>query len=106
MRKLIYISIIALTALGGCSAVTDKPATHTVLIKDMQFVPEEITVKKGDTIIWINQDMVAHDVTEEKTKAWTSSMLADGQSWKMAVNAEADYYCSIHVVMKGRIKLK
>jgi plastocyanin len=32
----------------------------TVEIKDMKFQPAEITVKKGDTIVWINHDMVTH----------------------------------------------
>lgn len=31
----------------------------------MKFVPDDITVKKDDTIVWINRDMTAHDVTEE-----------------------------------------
>ena len=29
-------------------------------------------VQKGDTVVWINHDIVAHDVTEETGKAWTS----------------------------------
>jgi plastocyanin len=72
----------------------------------MKFVPADITVHKGDTVIWINKDMVAHDVTEETAKAWTSSPISFGGSWKMEVTEEADYYCSIHAVMKGKLKLE
>jgi plastocyanin len=50
--------------------------------------------------------MVAHCVTEETTKAWTSSNIAAGASWKMAVNSSADYFCAIHLVMKGKIKIE
>lgn len=72
----------------------------------MKFVPDDITVNKGDTIIWINRDIVPHDVTEEETKAWTSRPILPGKSWKMKVTVPSNYYCSIHLVMKGRIRIQ
>lgn len=91
--------------LGSCSSNTEKPTLHTVEIKDMKFVPDDITVKAGDTVLWINRDMVAHDVTED-SKAWTSSVIATGDSWKMEVKEFTNYFCSIHVVMKGKIRVE
>jgi plastocyanin len=82
---------------------TAGPELHVVEIKDMKFQPEEISVKKGDTVMWINRDMVTHCVTEENKKAWTSSNIAAGASWKMVVENSADYFCAIHQVMKGKI---
>ena len=79
------------------------PELHVVEIKDMKFQPEEISVKKGDTIVWVNRDMVTHCVTEENTKALTSSNIAAGNSWKMVIQSGADYFCAIHQVMKGKI---
>ena len=86
---------------------TSPSSTHTdtVKISDMKFVPEEIKVRMGDTIIWINNDLVAHCITEIN-KGWTSSPISAGASWKMAVNNGAEYYCAIHLVMKGRIVLE
>jgi len=92
--------------LNSCSSAPEKPQTYTVEIKEMKFVPEDIAVKKGDTILFMNHDIVAHDVTEEASKAWTSGRLEAGKSWKLAVSAEAHYYCSIHAVMKGKIELE
>ena len=91
--------------LTGCSSATDKyiPRLHHVQIKNMKFEPAQITVAKGDTIVWTNLDIVSHDVTEEKTKAWTSAPITMGKTWKMAAQESADYYCSIHIVMKGKI---
>lgn len=91
--------------VSSCASAQADPKTYTVEIKGMKFVPESITVNKGDTIIWINKDIVPHDVTEETSKAWTSSVIPAGESWKMAVEDAADYFCSIHVVMKGKIVL-
>ena len=76
---------------------------YHVEIKQMQFLPAELTLQKGDTVVWTNNDIVIHDVTEEKSKLWTSGPLTTGQSWSFVVTGTADYYCSIHVVMKGKL---
>jgi plastocyanin len=90
----------------AANAIPTHPAgsgLHIIEIKDMKFQPESLSVKKGDTVMWTNHDIVTHDVTEEKSKAWTSGPLAPGQSWSLVVTESADYYCSIHVVMKGKL---
>lgn len=53
----------------------------------------------------LNKDMVAHDVTEETHKAWASGPMQTGATWKIIPTSDADYYCSIHAVMKGKIVL-
>ncbi len=98
----------SLLMLNNCST-NPKKTVHRVFvveIKQMKFQPEEITVQMGDTVIWINRDLIAHDVTEKSDKMWTSSLLPSGRSWNLVVNRSANYYCSIHVVMNGRLLLK
>lgn len=84
---------------------TYKPKMHIIEIKDMKFEPEEIQVHVGDTVIWVNKDMVAHDVTQTN-KEWASPALASNASWKKAVTKSDSYYCSIHVVMTGKITVE
>lgn len=79
------------------------PEAHTIEISEMKFHPEKITVQIGDTVIWVNHDMVTHCITEEVTKAWTSANIPHDSSWKMVVKTSADYFCAIHQVMKGKI---
>ena len=91
--------------LNSCAPTPEK-ITHkkyNIGIKQMQFQPPELTLNKGDTVVWTNRDIVAHDVTEEKDKLWTSGPLAPGESWSLVVTESADYYCSIHVIMKGKL---
>lgn len=90
---------------NSCASAPKKTEhkVHTVEIKQMKFHPAELIVQEGDTVVWINQDIVAHDVTEESSKAWTSSLMPVGKSWNLVVTQSADYYCSIHVVMKGKV---
>jgi len=45
----------------------------------MQFQPQNISGNKGDTVVFINNDIVAHDVTE-KNKAWASPQLSPKDS--------------------------
>lgn len=86
--------------------IINRANYHTVEIKQMKFIPAELQVSKGDTVVWINHDIVAHDVTEESAKKWTSSLIPSNASWKMVVSQSSDYYCSIHVVMKGKLVVK
>ena len=83
-----------------------SPEVYTIEISGMKFIPAEITLHKGDTVVWKNNDMVAHCVTEENTKAWTSSKIEAGASWKMVATSSANYFCAIHLVMKGKITVE
>ncbi|WP_276500206.1 plastocyanin/azurin family copper-binding protein [Terrimonas pollutisoli] len=80
-----------------------KPTMHAVEIIQMKFYPAELKVKKGDKVVFVNHDLVTHDVTEESKKAWSSSPLATDQTWILEVIESVNYYCSIHPVMKGSI---
>ena len=104
LKNCIYL-LCFIVVLHSCTTETKKdiPKVYTVEIKQMKFQPAELIVQKGDTVVWVNNDIVAHDVTEESSKAWTSSLMPVGQSWILVATQSADYYCSIHVVMKGKL---
>lgn len=75
----------------------------TVVIKGMVFKPEKLLVHKGDIVVWVNKDIVAHNVTDFPENKWTSGTLNRGSSWKKTIDETFDYYCSIHPTMKGKI---
>ncbi|MAP81276.1 MAG: plastocyanin [Aequorivita sp.] len=81
------------------------PKTHVVTIKNMKFSPDVITVKKGDTIKWINKDIVPHDVTETN-KEWQSTPLKNKEVFSKKISSGFSYFCSFHTVMKGTVKVK
>lgn len=78
---------------------------HIVEIKQFKYVPNFLEVNIGDTITFVNRDFVPHDVTEETMKAWTSSTLNSGDSWSMIAEEDVNYFCSLHIVMKGKIRI-
>jgi amicyanin len=82
-------------------------APTSIEIKDFAYSPANVTVKKGTTVTWTNQDSMRHDVnpddsTEEFKK---SSLLAKGESYTVTFNTVGtySYYCSPHPYMKGTI---
>lgn len=95
----------ALFLLTGFSALQERPAgrTHRVEIVQMKFSPSSLSVQPGDTVVFINLDMVTHDVTEATGQLWKSPPLAAKSSWKKVMKTSASYYCSFHPVMKGTI---
>nr|WP_236017512.1 plastocyanin/azurin family copper-binding protein [Roseivirga sp. E12] len=72
----------------------------------MKFLPNELTVRKGDTVKWINKDLLDHDVTEEVGREWSSGVMKNEAIYKMAIEENTDYFCSLHVVMKGKVFVK
>lgn len=82
------------------------PTSVAVTIAQMKFDPDTITVEQGDTVVFTNNDVVDHDATALPDSAWTSGPLHPGDSWKLMPAKGTDYFCSIHVVMRGRINVK
>jgi len=102
----VLFSLVSISS--GCSTPPSgqQPQTHQVDIIGMKFQPAELTVNKGDTVIFTNKDILTHNVTEQNYKKWASAPLLSNQSYKMAVKESADYYCSFHPVMKGKLVVK
>jgi len=78
------------------------------------FVPESITVSKGATILWTNEDSTLHTVTSgsaefgESGTLFDSSYMASGTEfeWKFDQEGTFDYYCTLHPFMKGVVIVK
>ena len=58
---------------SSSSNTTAPTATNAVSIQNFAFSPAAITVKKGATVTWTNQDSTAHTVTETDGKTGPAS---------------------------------
>lgn len=78
------------------------PRTHTVEIREMEFHPGELRVSPGDTVVWINRDIVPHTATDPDS-AWTSPPLSQGDRWRTVARAlgTGTYICAFHPVMEA-----
>lgn len=95
------------SASASASAGT-AGAVDTVKIQNMAFNPASLTITKGTKVVWINKDMVAHDVTKVDNGQQThlSDSIKTGQTYSMTPTASFNYICSIHPTMKGSITVK
>lgn len=77
--------------------------THTVAMDGTRFVPETITVKRGDRVVWVNKDPFPHTATAGGT--FDSKSVAPGSSWPHVARKAGryDYVCTLHPGMKGTL---
>ena len=82
--------------------------THTVVVDAASFTPAKLTVKAGDTVVWVNRDFVDHTATSDKEGAFDSGTIAPGKEWKFkaAKKGEWGYTCTYHPSMKGTITVE
>ena len=106
----VVLSLILL--LAGCSSAnksggqqTQPTQPNTVSIEGFQFNPSTITINKGDTVAWINQDSAPHTVTGSGVD---SGSLGKSASFQHTFRDAGtfDYHCSFHSTMKGQVIIK
>jgi plastocyanin len=80
--------------------------TATVTIESFQFTPNNIMLKKGGSVTFINKDSAPHTATPERGARFTGTgRLSKNQSKTVVFNTVGvqNYYCEIHPSMKGKI---
>jgi plastocyanin len=89
---------VALSPLTGAGA-----AEHTVEIKGLTFIPEDIVVSIGDTVSWINRDEDDHDLGGRID----SPVLKQGQTFAFTFDrgGEYSYTCKIHTYMQAVVRV-
>ena len=101
------LGLVLCSTIPNRAAGAPKPATHTVTIDASTYDPEELTVNAGDTVIWVNKDLVAHTATSQAGR-FDSGAIMPGKSWKYKVNRTGDfaYTCTYHPTMKATLRVK
>ncbi len=82
----------------------DQSSETTIEIDDFAFEPGEITIQKGTTVIFKNDDSVAHTATSD-TGIFDSGLLDNGETFSFVFDeiGEYSYHCTPHPSMKGKI---
>jgi plastocyanin len=95
----------ALTAAGVAQDV--KGRRHRVTIAGLQFTPADVVADPGDTVEWVNRDLVPHTVTA-RDGSWDSHGLAENATWEMHITDSTvdDYFCQFHPTMHGRLVIR
>jgi plastocyanin len=79
---------------------------YTVTIDGASFSPADLTVKAGDTIVWVNKDLLAHTATA-KGGAFESTVIQPGNSWTFVAKTKGafPYTCAFHP-MNGTLTVR
>jgi plastocyanin len=96
---------------GTAGGSATEPATASggktvqVRMKDILFVPEKISARVGQTVVWTNEDDVAHTVTAKKGADFASKAITKGKTYKakLTKTGTIDYVCTIHPSQTGTI---
>jgi plastocyanin len=98
--------VCGLFSLAAGASLAASAETHTVLIQGLKFIPQTLTVKRGDTIVWINKDPFPHTATAKGL--FDSGSLGPGESWthKAVSPGEHAYLCTLHPNMKGTLRVQ
>ncbi len=81
--------------------LTAQPVT--IILTNFAFVPEKLTILKGTTVVWTQEDSgISHTVTGT---GFDSGSLSKGQTFSKLFNDAGifNYGCSIHPSMRGTI---
>ncbi len=81
--------------------------TATVIIDGFQFTPDNLVLKKGGKVTFMNKDSTSHTVTPEEGSKFvgTGRLEKDAPSKTVTFTTmgEQNYFCEIHPSMKGKI---
>ena len=101
--------LLLLPSCGRSNGVPQPPPaqTHTVTIEGMRFDPADLSVRTGDTIVWVNKDFFAHTATADGG-AFESKFIDPGGSWQFTPRTEGElaYICALHPTMKATLRVK
>lgn len=97
--------VLAILAVAGVFSIASVQAAGAeVQIDQFTFAPQQVTVKAGTTVTWINDDDVPHTVASS-TKLFKSKTLdtKDSFSFTFTTPGTYEYFCSLHPHMTGAV---
>lgn len=109
MRLLfIFALLMSTSSLLPTKTLAATGKVHIIEITDFAFAKEKIIIKAGDTIKWINKDIVPHTVTEgtpDKVGKWDSKEMTQDKTWSYTFKKKGsfDYFCKYHPSMTAKV---
>ena len=108
--KVLYKAIVILLVLS----TTTFAQVHTVSMVDNEFVPADITVQEGDTVIWVNDGSNIHTTTSGTNCTsdgnWDSGNMETGEEFGFIFSTAGDYpyFCIPHcgLAMDGSVTVE
>ena len=102
MRRTLAV-LLLVAAAPSSGFVSKRAATVEITIEGIAFAEVKDPLRVGDTIVWVNKDVVAHTATA-KNGDWRVVIPPNAKAKMVLKKAGAvDYYCEYHPNMTGRL---
>jgi plastocyanin len=90
---------------GAKNVAPEDQAGTKVTMKDIAFKPSSLKVKVGDTVTWVNEDAVEHNVTATTGAKFRSELFGKGKTYeyKATKAGTIKYVCTVHPGMEGTL---
>ncbi len=88
---------------GVISAPAGEAAS--VAINDLDFAPATVAVQVGDTVTWINRDIVEHTATARGGAFDVTTPKGKRVHWRASNVGEFEYFCRLHPNITGVIRV-
>jgi plastocyanin len=100
--------LVACCTAPGAAQRAPKPVVHTVIIDATSFSEASLTIRAGDTVEWVNKDVIPHTATAAGKGGFDSGAIAPGTSWRHRFRAKGrlPYACSFHSTMKAMLRVR
>lgn len=116
--------LVAAGSVAACSSTVSTPTTLTgpTSTSNVSIVPgsstktttayspNPVTIAKGGTVTWTNNDTTTHTSTSDPgmTTSWSSGSIAPGASFSQTFNSAGTftYHCTIHPGMVGTVTVQ
>jgi plastocyanin len=100
-----FLALGLLVAAAAPAPYVHRPAVYTITIKDLAFGPSPSGIRVGDTVEWVNNDILLHSVTAQD-KSFDSDIAPDAKLGIVMEKAGViAYYCKYHPGMKGQLNV-
>ena len=97
---------------GDCTVPNSAAGTVVVLVRNFTFIPEQVTIKRGSKVTWVNCEdpgSDAHSATSD-VGIWDSPSIPVGAVFTRTFNDATgnvfNYHCTPHPFMKGTINVE
>jgi plastocyanin len=103
-ERLAGLVLCALAAAPGPAVAAD----HTILQKHKEFAPKEVTIRAGDTLVFVNADTMKHNVhSTTEGFAFDLQVQRPGDSDRIRITRTGalEVGCHIHPKMSLRVRV-
>jgi len=97
---------LTIVALAFAMAVPAHAATVQIVMENMVISPAEVSVKVGDTIEWVNKDVLAHTATAKNGDFDVMMPPKQTATYVLKKAGAVDYYCRFHPNMKATLRIE